>query len=137
MDIEIFALCDAATDYGGKLSLLGTFDTLATRQFPTLHPHCAIALRARFERPEAGEHPFRITIVDADGKPVAPAVDGTLGVTCPPHVSSIAANMVLNITGLKLDRPGRYSVNLAIDNRHEKSLPLTVMQVEPKPPAKD
>jgi len=42
--------------------------------------------------------------------------------------------MVLNINGLKIDRPGRYSVNLAIDNRHEKSLPLTVMHVEPKPP---
>jgi hypothetical protein len=135
MDVEVFALCDAATDYGGKLNLLGTFDSIVTRQFPCLHPHCAVALRLRFERPEEGDHRFRIGIVDEDGKPVTPAVDGNLGVRCPPHVSSVAANVVLNINGLTFARPGRYSINLAVDNRHEKSLPLAVMQAEPKPPA--
>ena len=135
MDIEVFVLCDAATDYGGKLNLLGTFDSIWARQFPSVHPHCAIALRVRFERLEAGDHRFRITIVDEDGKPAVPAVDGSLGVACPTHVPSVSANLVLNINGLKFEKPGRYSVNLAIDNRHEKSLPLSVMRLEPKPPA--
>ena len=134
MDIEVFALCDAATDYSGKLNLLGTFDSIWARQFPSMHPHCSIALRVRFERIEEGDHRFRISIVDEDGKSIAPAVDGSMGVKCPPHIPSVSVNMVLNINGLKFEKPGRYSVDLAIDNRHEKSLPLTVMQVEPKPP---
>ncbi len=136
MDIEVFALCDAATDYGGKLNLLGTFDTLAARQFPSFHPHCAVALRVRYGRSEEGHHRFRITIVDDDGRPLAPAVEGDLGLACPSHVPSIAANLVLNLNRLKFDRPGRYSVNLAIDGRHEKSLPLTAIQAAPEPPAK-
>jgi len=135
MDIEVFALCDAATDYGGKLNLLGTFDSIWARQFPSMHPHCSIALRVRFERIEEGDHRFRISVVDEDGRSIGAAVDGSMGVQCPPHVSSVSANVVLNINGLKFDKPGRYSVNLAIDNKHEKSLPLTVMQAEPKPPA--
>jgi hypothetical protein len=132
MEIEVFALCDAATDYGGKLNLLGTFDSICTKQFPCVHPHCSIALRVRFERIEEGDHRVRISIVDDDGKSVGPTVDGSIGVKCPPNFHSVCANMVLNINGMKFEKAGRYSIDLAMDNRHEKSLPLTVMQAEPK-----
>jgi hypothetical protein len=131
VEIEIFALCDAATDYGGKLNLLGTFDFIRTKQFPATHPHCAVALRVRFERIEEGDHRVRISIVDDDGKSISPNVDGNIGVKCPQNLSSICANMVLNINGMKFEKPGRYSVDLAIDNRHEKSLPLTIVLVDP------
>jgi hypothetical protein len=133
VEIEIFALCDAATDYSGKLNLLGTFDFIWAKQFPATHPHCSVALRVRFERIEEGDHRVRISIVDEDGKPIGPSVDGGIGVKFPPNLPSICANMVLNITGMKFEKPGWYSIDLAIDNRHEKSLPLTVSLVEPKP----
>ena len=133
MEIEIFALCDAATDYGGKLNLLGTFDMIQTKQFPATHPYCSVALRVRFERIEEGDHRVRISIVDEDGKSIGPSVDGSIGVKFPPDLLSVCTNMVLNITGMKFEKPSRYSVDLAIDNRHEKSLPLTVSLVEPKP----
>jgi hypothetical protein len=135
MDIEIFALCDAAADYGGKLSLLGTFDQIMVKQFPVAHPHCSIALRVRFDRIEEGDHRVRISIVDEDGKAVSPNVDGSIGVRFPPHFLSVSANMVLGINGIKFEKPGRYSIDLAIDARHEKSLPLNVVQVEQKPPS--
>jgi hypothetical protein len=63
---------------------------------------------------------------------VGPMVDGIIGVKCPPNFHSVCANMVLNINGMKFEKAGRYSIDLAMDNRHEKSLPLTVMQAEPK-----
>ena len=130
MEVEIFALCDAAADYGGKLSLLGTFDSIHAKQFPVSHPHCAVALRVRFERIEEGEHRVRINIVDEDGKSIAPSVDGNIGVRFPVNLSSVCANMVLNINGMKFDKPGRYAIDLAIDTRHERFLPLNVVQVE-------
>ncbi|OGX37875.1 MAG: hypothetical protein A3C36_05400 [Omnitrophica WOR_2 bacterium RIFCSPHIGHO2_02_FULL_52_10] len=36
MQIEIFALCDAATGDMGKLSMLGAFDTIWTTKNPTV-----------------------------------------------------------------------------------------------------
>lgn len=132
MDVEIFALCDAAADYGGKLSLLGTFDRIMAKQFPIAHPHCSVALRIRFDSIEAGDHRVRISIIDEDGKPIGPSVDGNIVIRFPPNFLSISANMVLGINGMKFEKPGRYSIDLAIDARHEKSLPLTVMLVEPK-----
>lgn len=134
MDVEIFALCDAAADYGGKLSILGTFNQIQAKQFPAAHPHCAIALRIRFDQIEAGDHRVRISIIDEDGKAIGPSVDGNIGVRFPPNFTSVCANMVLNINGMKFEKPGRYSIDLAIDARQEKSLPLNVMQVEAKPP---
>jgi hypothetical protein len=131
MDIEIFALCDAATDSGGKLNILGAFDRIYVRQLPAVHPHCAIALRIRFDRIEAGEHRVRISLIDADGKPVIPSLDGNINVNIPPDLTSICANLVLDINGLKLEKADLYSIELAIDGRHEKSLPLTVVQIKP------
>ena len=133
MDVELFALCDAATDYGGKLNLLGAFDSIWAKQFPVAHPHCAIALRVRFERIEDGTHRVRIGIMDEDGKPVVPTIEGSVVVKCPPNLLTVCANLVLNINGLKFEKPGRYAVDLALDGRHEKSLPLAVLQTEPKP----
>lgn len=130
MEVEIFALCDAATDSGGKLNILGAFDRITTRQFPAVHPHCAIALRVRFDRIEEGNHRVKINFVNADGKSVMPSVDGNIGVKFPPDVQSVCANMVLGINGLKFESLGQYSIDLAIDGRHEKSLPVNVVTVK-------
>jgi len=51
MDVEIFALCDAATDSGGKLNILGAFDRVSTRQFPAVHPPCALGIVADYQPP--------------------------------------------------------------------------------------
>ena len=128
MDVEIFALCDAATDNAGKLNLLGAFDRINARSFPLVHPHCAIALRVRFDRIEEGNHRVKISLIDADGTSVIPGIDGNIGIKFPDDVHSVCANMVLNMNGLKFDQAGQYSIELALDGRHEKSLPVNVVQ---------
>ncbi len=129
MDVEVFALCDAATDTGGKLNILGAFDRINARQFPLVHPHCAIALRVRFDRIEEGKHRVKISLIDADGTSIIPGIDGEIGIKFPEEVQSVCANMVLNMNGLKFERPGQYSIELAIDSRHEKSLPVNVIEL--------
>ena len=131
MDIEVFVLCDAATEMMGKLNVLGTFDTLTAAALPVVHPHCALALRMRFSQVEAGKHAVRINIVDADGRPVLPSLEGGLAITLAPTEQSAVTNLVLNIDRLKFDKAGQYSVDLAIDGRQERSLPLFVRLREP------
>ncbi len=134
MDIELFTLCDAATESAGKLNILGSFDRILTRQLPAIHAHCAIALRVRFDRIEEGEHRVRITLVNADGQAVFPGLDGNIGVAMPPDGQTLCANLILNLNGLKFEKAGQYSIDLAVDGRHEKSLPLYILLLEP--PAK-
>jgi len=127
MEVEIFSLCDAATHAAGKLNILGAFDIVAARKFPLVYPHCGIALRLRFDRTEEGDHKIRINFIDADGNAVMPPLEASVRVRFAPSAQSVCANIVLGINGLKLDKPGQYAVDLAVDDQHRKSLPLNVM----------
>ena len=130
MKVEIFTLCDAATtDAAGKLNILGSFDRLNAREAPVTHPQCALALKLRFERLEEGQKRVRIAFVDSDGASVMQTVDTTTQVQFRPDDSSATASLVLVIQQLKLPRFGEYSIDLAVDDRHEASIPLLVSRV--------
>lgn len=128
MRIEIFTLCDAATGDFGKLSMLGAFDTIWAVKIPMVYPQCTIALRARFERIERGEHKVVVHFVDSDGKNVIPPAQGVIAINFADEQSSVAANLILNIQGLKLEKFGEYSIDLAIDGQQKASLPLFVKE---------
>ena len=128
MKIEIFTLCDAATDSGGKLNILGSFDHIWATKTPATHPLCAIAVKIRFSRIEEGNHRLKVTFADTDGKLVLPGLDAPLAIRFGPEDSTVAANVVLMIQKIKLETFGEYTIDLAIDGRHEASIPLYVKQ---------
>lgn len=126
MRIQVAVLCDAATDYFGKLNILGTFDTIITQQLPAIHPQCSVALRLTFSRIEEGHHSVKMNFVDEDGKFVMPSIDMPIEVTIPPDANFLVRNFIINIQQLKFENVGQYAIDLAIDNRHEMSIPLQV-----------
>jgi hypothetical protein len=127
MKVEIFTLCDAATtDAAGKLNILGSFDRLNAREAPVTHPQCALAIKLRFERLEEGQKRIRIAFVDSDGASVMPTLDASTQVQFQPSDSSATTSLVLVIQQLRLPKFGEYSIDLAVDDRHEASIPLLV-----------
>ncbi|MDB6023882.1 MAG: hypothetical protein JWM68_105 [Verrucomicrobiales bacterium] len=132
MNIQMAVLCDAATDYSGKLNILGTFDTIFSGQFPAVHPQCSIALRVVFNKMEEGKHQLKINFVDEDGKSIMPPIDAPIDVVVPGDATFISRNLVINIQGLKFEVPSLYSIDLALDGRHEASIPLAVKQMAPQ-----
>lgn len=133
MNTEVFVLCDAATDNHGKLNILGAFDTIWAPNAPVVHPFCAIALRIRFLRIEEGVHPLKINFVDEDGKNIMPPIDGNINIKFSTDDESVAANLIINVQGLRLEKFGSYSIDLAINGRHIASLPLFLKQVKLPP----
>jgi len=134
MIIEIFTLCDAATDSAGKLNILGVFDSIYAKEVPAMHPQCALGVRIRFERIERGEHAIQVNIVDTDGASVVPPLKGKLMVQFPDTASSHAFNMVLNMRGLKFEKFGPFAIDLEVDGRQEASLPIFVREHEQSAP---
>lgn len=128
MHIEIFALCDSAADYGGKLCLLGAFDGIFAREAPVVHAHCAVALRLRVAKVEEGKHHIRYNLIDPDGKLVVPAIEAKVEVRVPEQRDSMAINLIVNLQQLKFERFDRYTLDLAIDGRQEASIPLAVIK---------
>ena len=129
MTIQIAALCDAATDYAGKLNLLGTFDTIFAQKLPAQHPQCSVALRIVFERIEEGAHKLRMNFVDEDGKSIMPNIDVPVEVLVPADSHFVSRNFILNIQQLKFDKYGLYAIDIAIDGRQEISIPLGVKEM--------
>ena len=131
MNIQIAVLCDAATDYGGKLNILGTFDTIITRQLPAFHPQCSVALRITFSKIEEGSHKLKMNFVDEDGKLVMPSIDIPVDVNIPAELNFLVRNFIINIQQLKFEHAGQYAIDVAIDGRQETSIPLLVKKQGP------
>jgi hypothetical protein len=128
MEIEIFTLADFAQDNQSKLTIVGTFDSIQSKQFPATHAACAIACRLRFASKEIGDHTFKLRFIDAGGKEVIQAIEGNLHIGEPPNGQFSSLNIVVNFNQLKLDKPGRYSFELYIDDDWKSGLPLFLNQ---------
>jgi hypothetical protein len=128
MKLEIFALCDAATEGGGKLNILGSFDHIWASSEPITYPLCAVALKVRFSRIEEGNHRLKLTFADADGKLVMPSVDASVAIRFSSDEATVTGNIILNIQQIKLEKFGEYTLDVAIDGRQEGSIPLYVRQ---------
>lgn len=133
MQVEIFSLCDFAQENLGKLTVVGTFDTLNSPMFPFVLPACSVAMRARFSRAEAGKHHFEVSFVDEDGKSFLQELKVDADVKIPAGQDSATLQLCLGIGQLLIPKPGKYSIDLVMDGRQELSLPLlAVSQPMPK-----
>lgn len=130
MNIEAFLLCDCATDYSGKLNILGAFDSISSQKMPAFHPACTIAARIRFDKIEEGDHSVRIQIIDQDGNNIGPKLEGSMSVRIRPGQDSMGANLILNIQRLEFKQYGQYRIDLAIDGNVKASLPLRVIEIK-------
>ncbi|MGC8990104.1 MAG: DUF6941 family protein [Verrucomicrobiia bacterium] len=128
MNLQIAVLCDAATDYGGKLNLLGTFDTIIVGGLPAVHPHCAVALRVVFDRGDEGKHMLRLCFVDEDGKPIMMPVEIPFEIVIPPDAFQLSRNFIVNIQHLQFSREGHYAINITLGDQLLAAIPLKVKQ---------
>ncbi len=132
MDIQIATLCDFAADYNGKLVISGTFDTLAARAVPVVHPSCALALRFCFTPEDVGRHKLSINIINEDGDSLDPnnmPIEPEFEVQLPKNVPFLTRNIVMNLQGLRFPEAGIYSIDIGCDGEVLVRLPLRVILV--------
>ena len=129
MEIEIFTLCDFAQDNNSKLTVVGTFDAIHSKQFPFAQQSFSVACRLRFSEKEVGEHDMRLRFIDGAGKEFIKPVEGKMTIPQPKNGQYSAINLVFNFNQVKFDKAGRYSFELYIDDEWESGLPLFINQI--------
>ena len=130
MNIEIAAICDAATanGAGGRLNILGAFD----RVF--VIPQCSTAFRIRYSRSEAGMHDLTLVFEDVCGKPIVPPMQSKIPLEpVAQGFDTAAVNMVLNLQRLQIKRPDKYIIRLIVDEEELASLPLYALEAPQQP----
>jgi hypothetical protein len=128
MEIEIFTLADFAQDNHSKLTIVGTFDSINSKQFPTVHPACTVASRLRFAAKEAGDHNFKLRLIDSKGAEIIQPIEGNINIGIPPNGQLASVNIVVNFNQLKFEAAGRYSFELYLDGDWKSGLPLFLNQ---------
>jgi hypothetical protein len=129
MEIEIFTLADFAQDNHSKLTIVGTFDSIHSKQFPWVHPACTVACRLRFAAKETGSHEFRLRFTNSDGNDLIQPAEGTINIPANKDGQLSSINIVIQFNQLKFEKPGRYSFELFIDGDWKSGLPLFLHHV--------
>lgn len=126
MQVELLAICDAATDVQGRLNILGVFEGIAGPSTPVERDRCSIATRMRFTKDEAGNHELVLRIRNAKGILLAPEMKAKFAVKIPSNRKSIAINLILNINRIKVGEFGEHEIALFVDEVFQSGVPLTV-----------
>ncbi|HEY3050297.1 MAG TPA: hypothetical protein VGJ40_01110 [Gaiellaceae bacterium] len=132
MELDYALLADAAAISEGKTFILGGGVSILWR--PEYPAPLGVSLVAQFtfHRTEVGtEHQMSIRVMDADGNPVLPEIQGQMNLGEPrgltPSNVPLVAPIVLPFPPAPvLQRPGAYSVEILLDGRRLKSLPFAV-----------
>ena len=123
MKIELFTFCDFAQENSGKLTIVGTFDTIISRNFPCIHPQLSVVIRLRFDLWEFANHQFKIEIRDLDGKTVINPIQGTVEVKGVGNATAVS-HLVFTISNVHFKNSGVVNFILYIDDKELGSIPL-------------
>ena len=125
MKTEIFTFCDFAQENAGKLTIVGTFDTIIAPSFPCVHPQLSVVIRLRFDIWEFTTHSFRIETRDLDGELDMDAVGGAIAVKEAGNATAVQ-HLVFTISNLQFRNAGVINFVLYIDDRELTSVPLYI-----------
>lgn len=132
MIVQVAVLADSANIAAGeKLNVLGIFDTIWAKGFPTVHPFMVLALRLRLDYDDGGKsHDLSIALRDEDGREYIRASAKVDVPKIPPGVFQ-NINHVLNFAGLGFGRPGKYTFRVTWDGDEKARPDLVIIQAEP------
>ena len=123
--IELFTFCDFAQENNGKLIIVGTFDTIISRNFPCVHPQLSVVIRVRFDLWDFGRHSFRIETRDLDGEMSMEAINGNLDVNSAGNTTAVS-HLVFSISNLHFKNQCILNFVLFIDEKEIGYIPLYV-----------
>jgi hypothetical protein len=125
MKTEIFTLCDFAQENEGKLTVVGTFDTIVAREFPCAHPLLSVVIRLRFDIWEFARHDFRVETRDLNGAALIAPVAGSLEVRGAGNATAVS-HVLFNVSGARFTGPGVIGFVLFVDDKEIATVPLYV-----------
>ena len=123
MKIELFTFCDFAQENSGKLTIVGTFDTIVSRNFPCVHSQLSVVIRLRFDLWEFSNHEFRIETKDLNGQVVIEPIKGKVEVKGVRNATAVS-HLVFTISNLHFKNSGVINFILYIDDKELGSIPL-------------
>ena len=141
MELDYALLADAAQVAEGKTYILGGGVSILWRTEYPAPLGFVLICQFTYHRSEGDStHTIRIQVVDADGHPLLPEIQGEVHVGLPPPEAQIPRNVPLGVPLMVpfppmpvVQRAGEYAVNILLNDRHVKTLPFASAPPPPQP----
>lgn len=126
LKLEFLVICDfALTSREGKLSIIGKFDRIFTRNFPS--QHARMFLVASFFGEDSSEHQLKFSIKDPSGKELI--TDKNLEVKVKVSEGG-SGNIITDLVNLPLGMAGEHTVSLWENSQKLGETKFTVAQIK-------
>lgn len=127
MEREFAFLCDYA-EAEQKLHAIGIgWDTINAPTLPAIHPTMCVVAKLRGTIAESGTKNIELRLIDADGADVIPPLQHQLPFEVKPPRLEGYLQIVLNLSGLPLQKYGRYAVHVVVDGHEMATLTFSVV----------
>lgn len=108
ISVEFMLVCDYAyTAEGGKLSLVGKFETIFVDKLPANHPEMFLVVHLKGQ--ENSEHNLRLEITNPSGKKMAPVNTPEVNIKLGDQGTGNFLHRMLN---LPIEETGNYKIDL-------------------------
>lgn len=135
MELEFAMLAEGANSLpDGRFNILGGgIESLYAQTFPVTHPYMVIVLRITGRQTEMkNPHEILIYLKDADGKDLVNAIKIPLPpapAEMPASIKKFNANLIGQLANIHFPQKGTCSLEILLDGRYEKSLPLELIEL--------
>jgi uncharacterized protein DUF6941 len=131
MDVSLALLADYANVTAeGKLNILGIFQAIAPARFPHAHAQMHLVLSLEADQAESGtKKKIEIRFRDADGKTFF-NLGAEMEIPRPPKpvAGPITMNHILQLNGIRFERPGDYEFVVLINDEVKKTITVRAIQ---------
>lgn len=133
MKLQFFLLADFANESGGKLNIIGTFNTISAQQFPVVHPTMYLVAKIVAD---PGEHDVKraVKVLHLDeGENEPGEMEGEFTFPKPAPEHSPEVTFIFGIRDMQFEKPSRHEFQLLVDNVLLGVVPLRVVLRETAP----
>lgn len=129
MQVRLAFLCDYAQECGnGKISALGIgIDHFYIANLAEAAPPFCLVVNMEGTRSEAGQKRIEIHLMDSDGKPVTPPLQGEIMLQAPPHGLKVGTGLVLHYNNIIFPTYGEYVFSILVNGDELKNIPIMVV----------
>ncbi|MEZ0258037.1 MAG: hypothetical protein ACAI37_22350 [Chthoniobacter sp.] len=124
--VEMFTLCDGATEQEGRISLVGTYESISAASFPCVLPQLTVVLRARFWPQDGRLHAFRLVLTSPDGKSLGVLLDSMASMQSFNEDRSTSCNLIARVQNVEIEAAGEHVLDFYIDDKIAGRLPFSI-----------
>ena|SRR3990170_6010973 len=130
MEIPLALLADYAnTSQDGKLNVMGVFNRILAKEFPTVHPEMRLVFRLEAQPSERGRQAtIEIKLLDADAN-ILQHLTGRLTIPEQSPQPTIQIDQILRFTTVVFKKPGDHRFDILVDGDLKAKVPFIVEQL--------